>query len=58
MGIWFDFLKLVLYFFAATISLATSAIVEKKTTRAIWLSVSVLWTITFLFNLATIIGLL
>lgn len=58
MGFWLDFLRLAIYFFTAAISLAISIVEKKKTNKVIWLSVSVLWTITFLFNLATIMGLL
>ena len=58
MKILFDFFRLIIYILTAAISLASSIIVKNKTSKIIWLSVSILWTITFLFNLAIMMGLL
>ena len=43
---------------SVAISLANSIIVKNKISKIIWLSVSILWTITFLINLAIMMGLL
>ena len=53
-----DFFRLIIYILTAAISLANSIIVKNKASKIIWLSVSILWTITFLVNLAIMMGLL
>ena len=58
MKILFDFFRLIIYILTAAVSLASSIIVKNKASKIIWLSVSILWTITFLINLAIMMGLL
>ena len=58
MKILFDFFRLTIYILTAAASLASSIIVKDKASKIIWLSVSILWTITFLVNLAIMMGLL
>ena len=58
MRILFDFFILIIYILTAVASLASSIIVKDKAGKIIWLSVSILWTIIFLVNLAIMIGVL
>lgn len=58
MRILFDFFRLIMYILTAAVSLASSIIIKDKASKIIWLSVSILWTITFLINLAIMMGLL
>ena len=58
MRILFDFFRLIMYILTAAVSLASSIIIKDKASKIIWLSVSILWTIIFLVNLAIMMGLL
>ena len=58
MKILFDFFRLIIYILTAAASLASSIIVKDKASKIIWLSVSILWTIIFLVNLAIMMGVL
>ena len=58
MRILFDFFRLTIYILTAAASLANSIITKNKAGKIIWLFVFILWTITFLVNLAIMMGLL
>lgn len=58
MKILFDFFRLTIYILTAAASLANSIITKNKAGKIIWLFVFILWTITFLVNLAIMMGLL
>ena len=58
MRILFDFFRLIIYILTATASLANSIITKNKASKIIWLFTSILWIITFLINLAIMMGLL
>ena len=58
MRILFDFFRLIIYILTAAASLANSIITKNKASKIIWLFTSILWSITFLINLAIMMGLL
>ena len=58
MRILFDFFRLIIYILTAAASLANSIITKNKASKIIWLFTSILWIITFLINLAIMMGLL